>query len=369
MRQRPFPSAFNGAPARSALAFAASIVALGWGGVRAQEESKSSAPAESVATKIAREVRSLFDKHRQAVVKISATDEHGALSGTGFFIDPTGTIYTSYTIGGTSQGITVEWNGRKCAARRQLADPRSGVAILKIDPEVPTPFLNTGKSDALAVGDPLVAIGYAMDQPVSPSWGTLAGFEIRYGGGFLATRHLRANVPVQRGQGGAPVLNMQGEVVGILISRVDGGSGCFSLPIEAAERVRKDLVMHGELRPGWLGVGCREATEKFAGSSAVIGSLIKDSPGEKAGLQPGDVLLQIDDREIHSPDDVLNASFFIAVRDDVKLRVLREGKVMDLSVTATDPPTAPRTAGDISTFAAPASDDPTLNRLPMGVEP
>ncbi|MEO8353435.1 MAG: S1C family serine protease, partial [Chthoniobacteraceae bacterium] len=273
------------------------------------------------------------------------------------------------TIGGTSQAITVEWDGRKCSAQRQLADPRSGVAILKIDPEVPTTFFTPGKSDALAVGDPLVAIGYPMDHEIAPSWGTLASFDIRYEGGFLATRHLRAHVPVQRGQGGAPVLNMQGEVVGILISSLDGGSGCFSLPIEAAERVRKDLVMHGELRPGWLGVGCREATQKFAGSSAVIDSLVKSSPGAAAGLEPGDVLLKIDEREIHSPDDVLNASFFIAVRDEVNLRVLREGKIVDVSVTAIDPPTVPLTAGDIPAFARPAADDLTFDGVPRSTPP
>ncbi len=345
------------------------MVTLGLAGAAAQKEAESTAPQESIATQIAREVRSLFNKHRGAVVKISATDEHGALSGTGFFIDPTGTIYTSYTIGGTSEGITVEWDGRKCAAQRQLADPRSGVAILKIDPEVPTPFFATGKSEALAVGDPLVAIGYPMDRPVSPSWGTLASFDIRYGGGFLATRHLRANVPVQRGQGGAPVINMRGEVVGILISSLDGGSGCFSLPIEAAERVRKDFVMHGELRPGWLGVGCREATQKFAGSSAVIDALVKDSPGAEAGLQPGDVLLKIDNREIHSPEDVLNASFFIAVRDEVKVCVLRQGKTVDVLVTATDPPAAPRPASDGPAFARPASDDLTFDGVPRKTTP
>ena len=324
-------------------------------------------PPNTVATAIGHEVRVVFEKCRDAVVKIEATDEHGDLSGTGFFIDPNGTLYTSYTIGGTSEDITVTCDGQKYSAERLIADPRSGVAILKVDPKIPFPFLNLGQSRPLGVGDPIVAIGYPMDLPVSQSWGTLAGFDIKYLDRYFATRHLRANVPVQRGQGGAPLLNMSGEVVGLLISSLDNGSACFALPIEAAERIRKDFVHHGRLRPGWLGIGCGAARSRVAGSTALVEVVTKDSPGSQSGLRPGDILLQVGDHPIASPEDVLDAAFFIAAEDEVKFKVARGTGQIEVVVTAADRPTIQRTAGDVP-VDAPLPNGSDLRGMPMKLE-
>ena len=122
------------------------------------------APLPSIAEQIGREVRGVFEQCRRAVVKIEGYDAHGSLSGTGFFIDATGTLYTSYTIGGETQGLVVEHEGVKYPAPRLIADPRGGVAILKIDAE--TPFLLPGKARELALASPVVAIGYPMDLPL-----------------------------------------------------------------------------------------------------------------------------------------------------------------------------------------------------------
>lgn len=305
----------------------------------------------NVALAIAQEVRAVFAKCRSAVVKIEATDELGELSGTGFFIDPNGTLYTSYTIGGASRDITVHFDGRRYDARRLIAEPRSGVALLKVEAALPCPFLPIGQSRMLNLGDPLVAIGYSMDLPVCPTWGTLAGLDIKYLGRYFATRHIRANIPVQRGQGGAPLLDMAGQAVGVLISSLDGGSACFSLPIEAAERVRKDFMHHGELRPGWLGVGCSEAPEPTAGSTAQVDAVAEKSPGARAGLRPGDILLRLGERQIASPEDVLDAAFFIGAEDELTIEVARQGEKVKLTATASERPTGPRTAGDVPVFA------------------
>ena len=123
--------------------------------------------APSVAEAISQEVRVIFQKCRKAVVKIEATDVHGALSGSGFFVDPNGTILTSYTVGGESHDIMVSSGGARLPARRLVCDPRSGVAILKVDAE--TPFVTIGRSRDLPIAAPVIAIGYPMDLPVSPA--------------------------------------------------------------------------------------------------------------------------------------------------------------------------------------------------------
>ncbi len=321
--------------------------------------------APSVAESLATEIRAVFAKAGRAVVKIEASDRHGQLSGSGFFIDPAGTLYTSYTIGGESHDLVVRFSGQKYPARRVFADRRSGVAMLKVD--AVTPFVAAGESRSLALGAPIVAVGYPMDLPLTPSFGTVAGFDIKYLDSYFATAHIRANVPVQRGQGGAPVVNMRGEAVGILISSLDQGSACFILPIEAAEKLRRDHLRHGELRPGWLGIGVEPADNPAAGSSAAISMLNLGAPGEKAGLKTGDILLRVGDHAITSPEDVLDASFFIAAEDEVKIRVARGGQTLDFTLTATDrPDTSARTAGDVPTDVPLGTSD--LRGLPMRLD-
>ena len=112
----------------------------------------------------------------------------------------------------------------------------------------------------------------------------MAGFDQKFLGRFFATTHIRANVPVQRGQGGAPLLDLKGDVVGILISSLDEGSALFALPIEAAEKVRRDVVRFGHIRPGWIGIDVGTASEETEGSFAEVRNAI---PGSPAWKKPG----------------------------------------------------------------------------------
>jgi S1-C subfamily serine protease len=296
-------------------------------------------PAPSVAEAIANEVRTVFEKCRKAVVRIQALDTHGMLYGTGFFIDPNGTLVTLYTVGGESRDILVCDDTRRLPARRLVGDPRSGIAILKVEAE--TPFLPVGKSRQLALAAPVVTIGYPMDLPVSPGFGTVAGFDIKYGGRYFAAAHIRANVPVQRGQGGAPLLNLQGDVVGILISSLDAGSAAFALPIEAAEKVRRDYLRFGAIRPGWLGIAVNAAAEPVAGSTARIDEIFSGEPGAAGGLKKDDVIIQIGDHPIASPDDVRNAAFYTTAEDEITIKAIRGSEEILANLCATDPPSAP----------------------------
>src|SRR6187399_774633 len=107
---------------------------------------QSAAPA---AEGISREVKEVFARSAKAVVKIRATDKHGKLAGTGFFIDPAGTLYTAFSVGADADDFTVDFDGKQFPARQVLADRRSGLAILKVD--AATPALPIGKSEDVEV--------------------------------------------------------------------------------------------------------------------------------------------------------------------------------------------------------------------------
>jgi len=286
---------------------------------------------------ISSEVARVFDSAKNAVVRIEAEDEHGKLAGTGFFIDPSGTIMTAYAVGGESRDIVVEFGVNRYPAERLVADARSGIAILRLT--ATTPWLPIGDSDELRMASPVVAIGYPMDLSVTPTFGMIGGFDLKYLNQYFSTTLIRANIAAQRGEAGAPVLNLKGEVVGILIFPIDNRTACYALPMKAAQKVRTDYVRFGEVRPGWVGVNVIESDELVHDSSVVIQSFAEGSPGADSGLQPGDVLLRIGSMAIHSPPDVLNASFFLTADEDVPITVLREGKEISVTITAAEHPT------------------------------
>ena len=285
---------------------------------------------------ISTEVKRVFDQAKNAVVRIHAEDEHGRLAGTGFFIDPAGTIVTAYEVGGESWDLIAEFGSSRYPAQRLVADPRSGIALLKVSAN--TPWLSTGDSDELKLASPVVTIGYPMDLSVTPSFGMIGGFDLKYLNQYFSTTLIRVNIAAQRGEAGSPVMNLKGEVVGILIFPIDNRTACYALPIKAAEKVRTDYVRFGEVRPGWVGVSVVEADEPVRRSTAVIQSFAEGSPAIDSGLQEGDVLLRIGTVEIRSPPDVVNASFFLTAEQDVPITVLRDGKEITVTVTAADHP-------------------------------
>jgi serine protease Do len=317
-------SPLSGFKRRAVLAFAL-VFCSGAGLLFAQEQS---------AATISRQVRELFERAAKAVVKVHGVDEHSEICGTGFFVDPTGTLYTAYTVGGEAGNFTVEFNGKKYPARQLVADIRSGTAILKVDET--TPGLPIGKSDELEVASPVVSIGYPLDLPKTPNFGMIAGFDRKYLGRYFSTIHLRVNAPTQRGEAGAPLLNMKGEVVGIVVSGLENNSACYAVPIEAAEKIRSDFVRFGEARHGWIGVNnVSPASQQVEGSRAMVTQVGEDGPAAQAGLKEGDVLLQVGKKRISDPEDVFDASFYITAGDNVPITVMRGNQKMTFQVQAT----------------------------------
>src|SRR5882757_11529577 len=317
-------SPLSGSKRGAVIAFAL-VFCSGAGLLFAQEQSASAT--------ISHQVRELFERAAKAVVKIHGVDEHSEICGTGFFVDPTGTLYTAYTVGGEAGRFTVEFNGKKYPARQLLADIRSGTAMLKVDET--TPALPIGKSEELEVATPVVAVGYPLDLRKTPSFGMVAGFDRKCLGRYFSTTHLRVNLPTQRGEAGAPLLNMKGEVVGIVVSSLENNSACYAVPIEAAEKIRADFMRFGEARHGWIGVNnVSPASHEVDGSRAMVTQVSDDTPAAHSGIKEGDVLLQVGKKKITDPEDIFDASFYITAGDIVPITVMRGDQKLTFDVQA-----------------------------------
>ena len=313
---------------------------------------------EQSAAAVSRQVKDIFDRAAKAVVKIHGVDEHSEISGTGFFIDPTGTLYTAYTVGGEAGNFTIEFNGKKYPARQVLADIRSGTAMLKV--EVASPALPIGKSEGLEVATPVVAVGYPLDLPETPNFGMVAGFDRKYLGRYFSTTHLRLNLPTQRGEAGAPLLNMKGEVVGIVVSSLENNSACYAVPIEAAEKIRSDFVRFGEAKHGWVGINVSEAPKPVEGSRAEMTQIMEGTPAANSGIKAGDILLQVGRKKVSEPEDVLDASFFITAGDTVPITVVRGNQKLTFNVRADLHPASQR---------GPLIASPTMNQaIPLKLD-
>jgi len=150
---------------------------------------------------------------------------------------------------------------------------------------------------------------------------------------------------------------MSGEAVGILVSSFD--NGCFALPIEAAEKVRKDFMRFGEPRPGWLGIKFGVAPNEADGSAVQIENFMEGASAAKSGLEKGDILLQIGSSPVKRPDDALNAAFYLTAGDEVPLTVLRGGEKLTVKIVPTEHPLTNR--GTLQALA------PATNVTPAGM--
>ncbi|MEM6883714.1 MAG: S1C family serine protease [Verrucomicrobiota bacterium] len=298
-----------------------------------------SAHATGVFDSISEEVNRIFKAASPAIVKVRTVSGSSPLAGTGFFINDSGVIITSYAVVRDSNKAWIEFEEQKLTAEILGKDPRSGVAILKVD-QADTPFLKLGDSSDLKMASGLVSVAYPYNLPVAPAFGFVTGFDVRYLNRFFATTHIRASVKVSPGQIGGPLLNTKGDVVGLMVLAVQDGKECYALPSNSVTRIINDIMDNGKARHGWVGVGVIEIKKspEDLHKSVIVSNLYRDTPAAQSGLEPGDVVKKIGDQEITTPSDILDAAFFSTVGEPVPVEVIRNGEKMVFSLPIVERP-------------------------------
>lgn len=333
---------------------------------------------------IDQEVSSIYEKSRDAIVKIHAQRQFhiGGVSlipsyriGTGFFIDRDGHILTAATVVEDADTCWIDWHGRQINARILGRDPQTNLALLKIEPEAgtATPFLPQGNSDELRIGSMVIAIGFPYDLPSTPVVGFIGGLDIQRGGHLFAPSHIRAECRLKPGQGGGPLLNVRGEVVGIAVA-AHMDDQCCALPINAARKISADILQFGQPQHTWVGLGVSERQLAINPTQSnqwqvFIQQIYSNAPASAAGFRDGDVLVSITSNGVHRSADVLNTMFYHRVGDTVEFTVLRDGQEQKLLVVVGNrPPEEESNPSSISQTAAPQRQGQRLTVVPASQE-
>ena len=265
--------------------------------------------------------------------------------GTGMIIDAQGHILTNYHVAGKASKLEVQLaNGRKYSAKIVGGDPKTDLAVIRITAAESLPYVSFGDSDKMEVGEWVVAIGHprGLDQTVTQ--------------GIISAKHrmgildpssyqdfIQTDAAINPGNSGGPLLNLQGEVIGVnavIISESGGYEGIgFAIPSNIALHIAKSIISRGKVERGWLGVTIQDIPKDKARTTgaevlkgAVIDSVVKGGPAEKSGLRKGDIVTALDGRPIPDAGTLRNQIANTPIGNSSKITILRNGKKQDVTV-------------------------------------
>ncbi len=313
----------------------------------------------SVLDAVGEEVNAVFEKAKPAVVHVRVSGVGFVPSASGFFIDSDGSVVTSSVLVSPDNTAIVRYSDVDYPARAIGTDPHTGLALLHIN-ATETPSLQFGTTSDLKTGYAVIAIGYPLDLPVSPSPGFVTGFDIRFRDQFFPTTHIHANASISPGELGGPVLKSNGTLAGMIANTPDANRTIYILPSEAIQKAISDFKIYGKVRQGWGGINISVAADAPDSHTARVSSLAPGSPASKSGIEIGDTILRIDSREIHDPADLMDASFFSHPGDTVNVFVRREDQLFTFPLVLTEKP-------ETAVISAPANTPETPSTTPSGL--
>lgn len=261
--------------------------------------------------------------------------------GSGFVISADGFIVTNNHVIDGADEIAIEFlDGKVLDAALIGRDPKTDIAVLKVESDVPLPFVSFGDSDIARVGDWVMAIGNPLGQGFSVSAGIISARNRSLRGTY--DDFIQTDAAINRGNSGGPLFNMNGEVIGVntaILSPNGGSIGIgFSMSSAVVSKVVDQLREFGETRRGWLGVRIQDIEPDVAealGLEDSSGALISDvptGPAAEAGMVAGDVILSFDGKDVEDTRSLVRIVGNTEVGKAVRVVVFRDGKTQTLKV-------------------------------------
>ncbi|MEN8833641.1 Do family serine endopeptidase [Pacificibacter sp.] len=262
--------------------------------------------------------------------------------GSGFVISEDGYIVTNNHVIEGADEIEIEFfEGFTLPATLVGTDPKTDIAVLKVESDKPLVFVAFGDSDVARMGDWVMAMGNPLGQGFSISAGIVSQRGRALQGAY--DDYIQTDAAINRGNSGGPLFNMDGEVIGVntaILSPNGGSIGIgFSMASNVVTRVTDQLIEFGETRRGWLGVKIQNVSDDVAeamGLDSASGALITDvpeGPSKEAGIEAGDVIVSFDGKDVEDANALVRTVGEAEVGKAVRVVVFRDGKTKTLMVT------------------------------------
>ena len=262
--------------------------------------------------------------------------------GSVFVISEDGFVVTNNHVIESADEIIIEFfSGRELQAEVVGTDPKTDIALLKVEAEEPLPYVSFGDSDTARVGDWVMAMGNPLGQGFSVSAGIVSARNRALSGTY--DDYIQTDAAINRGNSGGPLFNMDAQVIGVntaILSPTGGSIGIgFSMASNVVTRVVDQLKEYGETRRGWLGVRIQDVTDDVAeamGLEEVRGALVTDvpeGPAAEADMESGDVILSFDGKQVEDTRGLVRQVGNTQVGKTVRVVVFRDGKTQTLKVT------------------------------------
>ena len=264
--------------------------------------------------------------------------------GSGFIVDPSGIAVTNNHVIADADEINVIMNdGTKIKATLVGVDKKTDLAVLKFTPVKPLTAVKFGDSGKLRLGEWVIAIGNPFSLGGTVTAGIVSAINRDINSGPYDS-YIQTDAAINRGNSGGPLFNLDGEVVGVntlIISPSGGSIGIgFAVPSKTVAVVVDQLRQFGELRRGWLGVRIQQVTDEIAESlnikptrGALVAGIDDKGPAKPAGIEPGDVVIKFDGKDIKEPKDLSRVVADTAVGKAVDVVIIRKGKEETRQVT------------------------------------
>jgi serine protease Do len=266
--------------------------------------------------------------------------------GSGFIFDgQRGLIVTNRHVVSAASEITVQLaDQRSLPAQVVGADPGTDLAVLRVKPQSALPAARLGDSDQIMIGEDVIAIGnpFGLSHTVTRGVVSALGRKVRTGQDEWLRDLIQIDASINPGNSGGPLLNADGEVIGINTAIFQNAQGIgFAIPVNRVRRVVDDLVRHGEVVPAWLGLELQDLTPELAAhfglagqGGALVSEVMADSPAAEAGLGRGMVVRSLDGRPVNEVSDYGAALAEVQVGGQVRLGLVVGGQRQEVSLVA-----------------------------------
>lgn len=269
--------------------------------------------------------------------------------GSGVIIDPAGIVLTNHHVVSDADEVIVQLSdGRRLKATETKTDEKSDLAVLRIDSKEPLPVARLGDSDKLEIGDWVLAIGSPYDLERTVSAGIISA-KGRSLGTLGRNNYLQTDAAINPGSSGGPLVNLEGEIVGIntaIFSRSGGNQGIgFAIPSNVARWAAPQLIKTGAVRRAYLGVSLAPLTSARAAKlglapkqGVLVDKVFPDTPAAAAGLRDNDLLASFDGKPLHDATDLQQSVERAEIKSQHRLDIVRDGKPLAVEITVEEMP-------------------------------